>query len=380
MTPDPSFDTVQLHSFLEHFRAGDSRATDAFLRRVCGRLERLARGMLHKFPNVRRWADTDDVLQGALVRLLHTLRATQPESTRHFANLAALHIRRELLDLARHFRNRLDQSKGAGHAGREAAAEVPDPVGDLDLWAAFHEQVDRLPVEEREVVGLTFYHGWTQAQIAELFGVDERTVRRRWRAAATNPGGGSRRGAGEKRTGKETSVFRGHVACVEGVAFSPDGQSLAACGSDPLREDGEIMVWDTRTGKDVFSHRTPYRIWGIAFSPDGKQLAGPCVDEAVRVWESRSGRDVCSLWGHAGRVTDAAFSPDGHLLASGGWDGVVRVWDARPVEIGRDPGGTRNPPAPKRWPESGSRPAPSGTPPGLGTTSDGGYTARGRNP
>jgi DNA-directed RNA polymerase specialized sigma24 family protein len=32
------------------------------------------------------------------------------------------------------------------------------------------------------VVGLTFYHGWTQAEIAALFGVSERTVRRQWQA------------------------------------------------------------------------------------------------------------------------------------------------------------------------------------------------------
>jgi RNA polymerase sigma-70 factor (ECF subfamily) len=188
MTPHSSFDTVQLHNYLDQFRAGDAEATDAFLRRVCAWLERLARSMLRDFPNVRRWAETDDVLQGALMRLLHTLRATQPESTRHFANLAALHIRRELLDLARHFRNRLDGPPGAAGAGGEGAAEVPDPnsglADDLHLWTAFHEQVDRLPVEEREVVGLTFYHGWTQAQIAELLKVDERTVRRRWRSAA----------------------------------------------------------------------------------------------------------------------------------------------------------------------------------------------------
>jgi RNA polymerase sigma-70 factor (ECF subfamily) len=184
MTPHASFDTVQLQNYLDHFRAGDRQATDALLRRICGRLEGLTRSMLRSFPNVRRWADTDDVLQGALMRLLHTLRATQPESTRHFANLAALHIRRELLDLARHFRGRLDQPRGVA----EDAAEQPDPnnalADDLDLWSAFHEQVEQLPVEEREVVGLTFYHGWTQAQIAELFLVDERTVRRRWRSAA----------------------------------------------------------------------------------------------------------------------------------------------------------------------------------------------------
>jgi RNA polymerase sigma-70 factor (ECF subfamily) len=184
MTPHSSFDTVHLHAYLERHRAGDRAATDALLRRVGDRLERLARTMLRGFPTVRRWADTNDVLQGALLRLLQALQATQPESTRHFANLAALHIRRELLDLARHFRHRLDPPCGAG----EATADVPDPdgaaAGELELWRAFHEQVEKLPAEEREVVGLTFYHGWTQAEIAELFGVDERTVRRRWRSAS----------------------------------------------------------------------------------------------------------------------------------------------------------------------------------------------------
>jgi RNA polymerase sigma-70 factor (ECF subfamily) len=189
MTSEPSFDTVQLHDYLDRLRAGDRAAADAFLRRVGGRLERLAHAMLRGFPAVRRWADTGDVLQTALVRLLRTLEALRPQDTRHFANLAALHIRRELLDLARHFRPRLDPP-GAAADGPEGpgAAEPADPAGgaaaDLDLWSAFHEQVDRLPAEEREVVGLTFYHGWTQVQIADLFGVDERTVRRRLRAAS----------------------------------------------------------------------------------------------------------------------------------------------------------------------------------------------------
>ena len=59
---------------------------------------------------------------------------------------------------------------------------MPAPA-DLDRWAQFHTAVENLPSEQREVIGLTFYHGWTQAEIAELFQVDERTVRRRWQAA-----------------------------------------------------------------------------------------------------------------------------------------------------------------------------------------------------
>lgn len=57
-----------------------------------------------------------------------------------------------------------------------------NPV-ELERWAAFHEAVGRLPAEPREVFGLAFYHGWTQRQTAELFGVDERTVLHRYREA-----------------------------------------------------------------------------------------------------------------------------------------------------------------------------------------------------
>jgi DNA-directed RNA polymerase specialized sigma24 family protein len=47
----------------------------------------------------------------------------------------------------------------------------------------FHEAVDQLPGEEREVLRLVFYHRWSQPQIAELFQADERKLRRGWRSA-----------------------------------------------------------------------------------------------------------------------------------------------------------------------------------------------------
>jgi RNA polymerase sigma-70 factor (ECF subfamily) len=187
MSPEPSFDTTQLHNYLDRMRAGDGGAADELLRKVCSRLERLARRMLRGYPNVQRWADTGDVLQSALLRLLRTLQNMRPETTREFMTLSALHIRRELLDLARHFRRRLDLPGGAHHDDTDPAVRLPDPHGaeaaDLDRWSAFHTTVERLPDVEREVMSLTFYHGWTQPQVAELFGVDERTVRRRWRSA-----------------------------------------------------------------------------------------------------------------------------------------------------------------------------------------------------
>jgi len=62
--------------------------------------------MLGRFPTVRGWADTGDVLQSAVMRLLRALKEVRPGSVRDFFGLAAEQMRRELLDLARHHQTR----------------------------------------------------------------------------------------------------------------------------------------------------------------------------------------------------------------------------------------------------------------------------------
>lgn len=188
--PELSFHTLNLQNWLGRLRAGDAAARDELLRACQTRLEVLVRKMLKRHAPVGRWVEEWDVFQNAALRLLRALEGTDVADTQAFFNLAAAVIRRELIDLARHFHG--PQGVGANHASRppgdhdspvpEPAASISDP-GELDRWAALHEAVERLPPEEREVFGLTFYHDWPQAKIAELFGVDERTVRRRWRRA-----------------------------------------------------------------------------------------------------------------------------------------------------------------------------------------------------
>src|SRR5688572_15054434 len=81
--------------------AGDRAAVDALLRHNCDRLTSLTRRMLGEFQRVRRWTETADVLQNALIRLVAALRDVQPQTPREFLALAALQIRRELLNLTR---------------------------------------------------------------------------------------------------------------------------------------------------------------------------------------------------------------------------------------------------------------------------------------
>jgi RNA polymerase sigma-70 factor (ECF subfamily) len=176
--------------FLPQAIAGDEAALDALLRYNCDRLTSLTRRMLGDFRRVRRWTETADVLQNALLRLVGALREAKPQTSREFLALAALQIRRELLDLARQFYG--PHGMGANQESAAAGPEAPPPEEKGDLshepcslaqWTELHQQIDALPDEEREVVGLLFYQGLSQAEAAEMLNVCVRTVQRRWHAA-----------------------------------------------------------------------------------------------------------------------------------------------------------------------------------------------------
>jgi RNA polymerase sigma-70 factor (ECF subfamily) len=189
--PDSSLHTTQLRRWVARIRDGDLAAREEMLGAVHARLERLARKMLRRFPTVGRWEGTGDLLQNAVLRLLRALQDVQPTSVRDFFGLAAEQMRRELLDLARRYRTRrLDgPSHAASPEGNSSEVSVFDPPAaaedsdELEKWSAFHEAVERLPVAEREVVSLIYYHAWTQAEVAEHLGISKRTVQRHWAAA-----------------------------------------------------------------------------------------------------------------------------------------------------------------------------------------------------
>jgi RNA polymerase sigma-70 factor (ECF subfamily) len=192
--PNSSLHTTQLRRWVERIRLGDRSAREEMLRATYPRMERLARKMLRRFPIVGRWEETGDLLQNAVPRLLRALQEVDPPSVRDFFGLVAEQMRRELLDLARHYHHRhLQALRGASDAeGSEASGTLADPrdaaeaVEELEKWCVFHEAVAGLLVEEREVVGLIYYHGWMQAEVAEHLQMSKRSVQRHWSATMLN--------------------------------------------------------------------------------------------------------------------------------------------------------------------------------------------------
>lgn len=175
--------STELNQRLESLNSGSPEARDQLIEHSCERLRKLTRKMLKKFPKVRRWSDTDDVLQVAMMRLHNALMVVKPATPADYYGLAAVQIRRELIDLARHYYGA--EGLGANHksdSGLILASEQnePEEPASLDAWTRFHEAVGALPDELRQVVDLVWYEGVSQPEAANVIGVSLATLKRRW--------------------------------------------------------------------------------------------------------------------------------------------------------------------------------------------------------
>lgn len=144
------------------------------------RLLGLARRMKRGFVIVDRWEQTEDVLQSALLRVHQSLSTVAVQDERHFYRLAALNIRRELIDVARHYGRRPEVRFDTVEELAKTDTDDPRRLAD---WADFHRAIDELPDELKEVTELIWYFEKPQSEIATMLDVDVRTVKRRWREA-----------------------------------------------------------------------------------------------------------------------------------------------------------------------------------------------------
>jgi WD40 repeat protein len=122
------------------------------------------------------------------------------------------------------------------------------------------------------------------------------------------------------------------------LAFSPDGKSVVAA-RNTLSERGVFIlsIWDTQTGKesaimpdDPGHIEHAGTITGLAFSPDGSTLATASTDHSIRVWDFIRREPIMALQGHLSEIWSVAYSPDGQNIVSGAKDGDLKLWSAHP--------------------------------------------------
>jgi WD40 repeat protein/energy-coupling factor transporter ATP-binding protein EcfA2 len=139
-----------------------------------------------------------------------------------------------------------------------------------------------------------------------------------------------------------THPVSGNSESVAGVAFSPNGETLASGGCDksnPLEcQGGKVHLWNASTGQPVGQPLSgaPNIVTSLAYSPDGKILAaGSCSKSAtegcqqgeIRLWNPETQQLISQpLIGHNEFVGNLVFSPDGKILASSGGDKII-LWN-----------------------------------------------------
>ncbi|MFY0529560.1 KGGVGR-motif variant AAA ATPase [Archangium gephyra] len=119
-------------------------------------------------------------------------------------------------------------------------------------------------------------------------------------------------------------ALEGHEGLIGGGTFSPDGRWLATF------DDEAVRLWNGRTGAAVrVLESLRVHVHCITFSPDGKWLAGAGEDGEIFFWDLTSSEPARVMRGPDESIYSISYSPDGAWLLTGSREGSACVWDVR---------------------------------------------------
>ncbi|HEY7329549.1 MAG TPA: protein kinase [Gemmataceae bacterium] len=107
------------------------------------------------------------------------------------------------------------------------------------------------------------------------------------------------------------------------ACFNPQGDRVLTANTNTVR------IWGTKTGKQLLElsgHKGS--VFRASYSNDGRQIVTASADATARVWDAATGNTIAMLRGHTGSVATALFSPDGRRVLTASADATARIWNA----------------------------------------------------
>ena len=180
-SPEPALELPPITRLLQQAASGDRAALDQVYASLYPELKRLARARLRGQGRADNM-DTTVLVHESFLRLVNA-RGLRLDDRRHFFGYAAKTMRHIIIDSAR---ERLAERRGGGaeHVtlGADDALAVAEEQASEELIQV-GEALQELAVvdpELAELVEMRYFGGYSEVEIAELQGITERTVRRRW--------------------------------------------------------------------------------------------------------------------------------------------------------------------------------------------------------
>ena len=110
-----------------------------------------------------------------------------------------------------------------------------------------------------------------------------------------------------------------------GLAFDPASRLLAVSSEE--MDSTNVLVFDVPGNRLAWKlPQTTAPAHGVAFSPDGQTLA-VCACRRIEIWNVPNTTLQAELLDHDGFVLRVTFSPDSKLLASASYDGSIKLWN-----------------------------------------------------
>jgi WD40 repeat protein len=123
--------------------------------------------------------------------------------------------------------------------------------------------------------------------------------------------------------GLPQAAFTNYSGRVNGVLFSPDGQTLFSAG-----DDVQVRFWDVSARRELGPFAGLTGVYGVACSADGRRLVtgSGSVKDPVKLWDLATHRELLALQGQGTYFVGLSFSPDGNTLIGTTLSGIANFW------------------------------------------------------